>query len=783
MFSPTKTAYQLIAVVAVFIIQLVFTTAQATTEAPDDWLGEATATIKLQEQQLKAVSTGLTDADFLSEPLKTISHIKSQAQTCITDTESQLQKATLDLTILGEISRKENPEVAKKRKSLTKEQKELDTKLATCKLLLLQSQDLITSINDLQQNILAQQLSARTPNIIDVLDENIRQPAAGFQDTFNFLSLKYQSQPLSKQQLVLLTLLFIAGISLGIMFKRMLRQVVSASAHYEDSVAVLTLAVQSSISSALPVLLPVLFTAAFFSIALPLKPLPFITKASYAFAIYLGIALIIKIILNPKPPARSYFDFPKKYLIKINWHLQAFAIIGLIGYFFLTGEIKSSFTEAVYYLNRSIFSVALIINLILILWLLRHFPWAILSKKPRIFLILTLIATLIIELSGFRNLSTFILGGLLGTSIGLVITLIISHFLKDLCDGLDEGRLNWEIRFRKYLGLADDSLMPGLIWIRFILFTGLWGGFIIITMHIWHLNDPWLTTISGYITEGFEIGSLRVTPTLLASGLLALVVLLSLTRYAKNHILPHGLKHTRLDHGAKEAVTSLIGYAGVAIAILVALSITGVKMENVALIAGALSVGIGFGLQNIVNNFISGLILLFERPIRSGDWIVTGDTEGYVKSINIRSTQIQTFDKADVIVPNSELITAKVTNWMLRDNFGRVKIPIGVSYDSDVNKVHKILLNIANSHPMVIKKNAQLSPPKVLFINFGDSSLNFELRCFIYNVDQRLNVTSELNFSILKQFRVNNIEIPFPQRVITMNKPDTGDDEPTIQNL
>ncbi|MFW2374717.1 MAG: mechanosensitive ion channel family protein, partial [Gammaproteobacteria bacterium] len=350
------------------------------------------------------------------------------------------------------------------------------------------------------------------------------------------------------------------------------------------------------------------------------------------------------------------------------------------------------------------------------------------------------------------------------------------RFLNDLCDGLDEGRLNWEIRFRKYLGIADDSLMPGLIWIRLLVFIGLWGSFIIFTMNIWRLNDPWLTIISGYITEGFEIGSLRITPTLLAGGLLALVGLLGLTRYAKNHIIPHILHHTKLDHGAKEAITSLIGYAGVAIAILVALSITGVQMQNIAIIAGALSVGIGFGLQNIVNNFISGMILLFERPIRSGDWIVTGDTEGYVKSINIRSTQIETFDRADVIVPNSELITAKVTNWMLRDNFGRIKIPIGISYDADVNKAHKILLDIANKHPMIVKNNVRLTSPKVLFREFGDSALNFELRCFIYDVDQRLNVISELNFSILKKFRENNIEIPFPQRVITMNTTHTNED-------
>ena len=193
MFNPKKPAYQLIAVVAAFIIQFVFTTAQATTEVPDAWLSEATATIKLQEQQLNTVTTGKTDVASLTEPLKNISQIKSQAQNCITDTESQLQKATLDLAILGEISSKENPEVSKKRKSLTQQHKELDKQLATCKLLLLQSQDLIKTINDLQQNILAQQLSARTPNIIDVLEENIRQPAAGLQDTFNFLSTQYQS--------------------------------------------------------------------------------------------------------------------------------------------------------------------------------------------------------------------------------------------------------------------------------------------------------------------------------------------------------------------------------------------------------------------------------------------------------------------------------------------------------------------------------------------------------------------------------------------------------------
>jgi small-conductance mechanosensitive channel len=330
--------------------------------------------------------------------------------------------------------------------------------------------------------------------------------------------------------------------------------------------------------------------------------------------------------------------------------------------------------------------------------------------------------------------------------------------------------LNWEKKFRQAIGLKKGSLVPGLIWLRLIIFTVLWGGFAILVLNIWQLEDPWVTIIFSSLTEGFQVGSLTVTPKLLVSGLIALIVLLSFTRYAKAHFLPNVLKHTRLDRGAKEAVTSLFGYTGVAIAILVALSITGVKMQNIAIIAGALSVGIGFGLQNIVNNFISGLILLFERPIRRGDWIITGETEGYVKSINIRSTQIQTFDQADVIVPNSELITAKVTNWMLRDAHGRITVKVGVGYGSDVEKVSSILMDIAYSHPMVMKEDThQVSKPKVLFREFGDSALNFELRCFIYDIDQRLNVVSELNYAIIKAFREENIEIPFPQRVVTLH--------------
>ena len=208
------------------------------------------------------------------------------------------------------------------------------------------------------------------------------------------------------------------------------------------------------------------------------------------------------------------------------------------------------------------------------------------------------------------------------------------------------------------------------------------------------------------------------------------------------------------------------------IAFFVALAVAGIELGKFAIIAGAVGVGIGFGLQNIVNNFISGIILLFERPIRTGDWIVVGNTEGYVRKISIRSTQIETFDRADVIVPNSELISNQVTNWMLRDPWGRVIVPIGVAYGSDVEQVRELLLQVGGEHPLVITDSLRVSPPRVMFRGFGDSSLNFELRCFIRNVDQRLATVSDLNFAIEKVLREANIQIPFPQRDLHLRSVD-----------
>jgi len=741
----------------------------STDQAQDNtWLPQAVATIQKQETILKGAVPENVKVDRLSEQIKLINPIKSQAQQCIVETEALILKVTEDLATLGEIVTKEATEVVKKRRSLTSSQKSLDKQLSSCKLLLLQSQDLIKTINELQQGVLAEQLSARTPHIIKVIVESFNKPVADLENSIEFLKAQYELKLLSAQQFISLIILMSVGLFGGVYFGLIFRATALQLAEPADSVSAFILAVRTSLSRTLFILLPVGIAATYLSFVLPLNPLPFVTKLTYLLGVYLGLILLIDILLNPASPAPVYLTKPDVLSRRLARHLKILLTLGLIGSFLLTGEFKASLSETAYYMNRSILNVLFITNLIIILWLLRLFSWAILSRGLRVFLSIVLIGSLIAELAGYRNLSFFVLGGVIATAVSLGLTMFVYYLLKDLCDGLDEGRLEWEEKIRDRAGLKTGALFPGLIWIRIIIFTGLWGFFVILALNIWKLDDPWLAIIIAYFTEGFQIGSLHITPTLLISGILAFAITLHLTRYTKNHILPHVLKHTSLDRGAREAVLSLVGYTGVAAALLIALSITGVQMQNIAIIAGALSVGIGFGLQNIVNNFISGIILLFERPIRRGDWIVTGDTEGYVKAINIRSTQIETFARADVIVPNSELITAKVTNWMLRDPYGRISIPIGVGYGSDVEKVYHVLLDIAKNHPMVMSDDSMISNPKVLFRDFGDNSLNFELRCFIHDIDQRLNVISEINFSIVKNFRREGIEIPFPQRVVTI---------------
>lgn len=277
------------------------------------------------------------------------------------------------------------------------------------------------------------------------------------------------------------------------------------------------------------------------------------------------------------------------------------------------------------------------------------------------------------------------------------------------------------------------------------------------------------TEIIGSVFTGIQIGgfSFSLTSVLLAVGLIfvGVVVTRSVQGWLENRYLPR----TSLDTGLKASIRTAIGYVGIILSSMLGLSYLGLNLENIALVAGALSVGIGFGLQSIVSNFVSGLILLAERPFKAGDWIVVGEEQGIVKRINVRATEIQTFDRATVLVPNSEFISGAVKNRVHRDTLGRIDIPVGVGYDSEPEKVREILLDVANNHPQTLS----YPEPAAFFIDFGASSLDFMLFAYLADVNNGYGVRSDIRFEIFRRFKEAGIEIPFAQSDVTIRNLDT----------
>lgn len=221
------------------------------------------------------------------------------------------------------------------------------------------------------------------------------------------------------------------------------------------------------------------------------------------------------------------------------------------------------------------------------------------------------------------------------------------------------------------------------------------------------------------------------------------------------------LARTRLDTGARHAVATVTSYLLLFLGLLVVVQTAGIDLTIFNVLAGAIGIGVGFGLQNVVSNFFSGLIIMFERPIKIGGRIVVDDVEGDVIEIGARSTKVLTNDNITIIVPNSKFITENVVNWQYNDTSVRFRIPVGVAYGSDVRKVEKLLLEVAAANEGVLED----PPPAVRFVGFGDSALSLELRAWTTSsVNRKGRLVSALNFAIYDKFREHGVEIPFPQR-------------------
>ena len=274
----------------------------------------------------------------------------------------------------------------------------------------------------------------------------------------------------------------------------------------------------------------------------------------------------------------------------------------------------------------------------------------------------------------------------------------------------------------------------------------------------WSLFASDVLEVLRQVVAGIRVAGITISLGAIVAAFVWLVVGVLVARTTQRWLETRVMPRTGIDPSLQQSVATLIGWTLLIAAVALALAHLGIEAQQIALIAGALSVGIGFGLQSVVSNFVSGIILLAERPIRVGDWVVVKSEEGIVRRISVRATEIETFDRASVIIPNSEFITGAVKNLTHSDTMGRVTVKLRVAFDSDVEAVRDILVACAAEHPQVL----QTPPPRVFLIAFGDIGLELELRFIVVNVNFSLTVKSDIQMEILQRLRDAGVKIPTP---------------------
>ena len=716
----------------------------------DGWVGDAA--VQLQEMTEQLDRWGEVDGDLLGMDVMAarLSELRTKATECIGETAKRITQFDDRITVLGEKLEGESSEISDQRTGFERDRAAAQTQLAKCRLLLLEADALTSTLQRLRQQVISEKLSARSLTIWNAV---LALPSENLRATLMPWQLRYSG---TLGWLWTLIFALLALMPIGLVGAKQLAERARAIREASPRLSVLL----ASYSRRLPVVL-LIVSAASAMLWLGMQAYPILLLA-------LALAILTSPLLDGLFAITRYTQGLNTLPVRLLWTVALLSIAAYSLEAYRAEDLSPAITIIRSLILSTLFASAA--------WMLMT-----LVRKGTLFgipglhwpvLLLLLIGPLAFIL-GYHNLSGYlargvygsILVGFLGWLVYLFLLYLLNQFpyvadtktsaAQEEDPGKPAAASGTEQTVKKSASLGRRLALYG-VW----LVTGM------VVLRIWSFTPGEPLYLLQPLTLSYEFGAITIVPSKWLSGILLFMLFWIIARLVTSSIGKYWLVKDSASRGARESVLTLTSYAIIAIGVFFGISAAGLELSNLAIIAGALSVGIGFGLQNIVNNFVSGLILLFERPIRPGDWVVIGNTEGHVRHIRIRSTLIETFDRSEVMVPNSDMLNSHLINRTFSDGLGRITVPVGVAYGSDKQLVRDLMLSAAREHPLVLSNDPRVPTPRVLFMSFGDNSLNFELRCYVRDIDLRSSILSDLLFAIDDAFREYAIEIPFPQRVV-----------------
>ena len=736
-----------------------------------DTIAKVVGTMEGAEKTLTAITTVDTDLGRLRDDIDGV--IAKTTQTAdslrprLADLNSQIEK-------LGAAPDKaatpEAPSIASERARLNGESSELSGAIKTLEVTWWRARQAIDKITDLRLQLFVRSLTERmsSPLFPTLWSDLARDtPAVTWRLNYNITDLAASAN----KQKSALALLFSAAVLLYLILKGIALRIT----RYRPApgAAELTYFERAASASwvapikALPAILAILLVYAGLDY-LGLLYYPTAAPAGAALLraslIFVAVATLLSVVFSPREPRRRLMPLSNRAarricrLLKILAAIYAadlfFSALGQILYFPLSMSVVQS-------LIATIAFAGVLIGLLLTPFEpsgeghVRPYP----RDRPawlKIPLWIAAAAIMLACLLGYVALGRFGAQQLVMTGVvALVATLLflaIRAFTRESGQGRHAVGLVLEEKFgldaprRQQLAWLTEAALSLTLFIVALPLLLLQWGFSSADIRDWVKSALF----------GFEIGQFKISLVRILVGILLFTAILFATRLIQRRLRETVLLPPRLDAGIANSIDMAVGYIGTALGAIMAVSYAGFDITSLAIVAGALSVGIGFGLQSIVNNFVSGLILLIERPIKVGDWVVVGNEQGNVRRISVRSTEIETFDRASLIVPNSELITGRVLNWTHRNALGRVVLKFNAGPNADPNKVLAILRTIAHRHPNVLRD----PEPLAVFEGYTSTSTDYSLRVLLADINQGLKVQSDLRIAAFEALKAADVDLP-----------------------